>query len=267
MPEIMQQMNVITTFDGVEHNRDELLEKMQDDDFYYGYMGEQALSSSTIKTLIKSPKLYQEMLKNGSDESQPLRDGKLFHLRILEPEKFKALNVVDVASRNTNVFRIAVAEFGESYTVREIEKAEQLAEILLANDAAMELLDGGNYEIPEVQIIEGIPFRGKADIVNGKQIIDIKTTAEIKKFKWSAQKFGYDLQAYLYLQLFPDAERFTFLCIDKNSKDIAIFECSDEFLEKGKSKLEKGIEDYKFFFQQETDIDQYVIRDTLFPPY
>ena len=267
MAEIMQEMNVITTFDGVEHDRDELLQKMHDDDFYYGYMGEQALSSSTIKTLMKSPKLYQEMLKNGSDESQALRDGKLFHLRILEPEKFNELNVVDVASRNTNIFRIAVAEFGESYTIREIEKAERLVETLLANDAAMALLDGGEYEIPVVQMLDGIPFRGKADIVNGKQIIDLKTTVEIKKFKWSAQKYGYDLQAYLYLQLFPDTERFTFLCIDKNSKDIAIFECSDEFLENGKSKLEKGIADYKFFFQQDTDINQYVIRDTLFPPY
>ena len=53
---------------------------------------------------------------------------------------------------------------------------------------------------------DGVPFRGKADIIKDKMIIDLKTTSKIKDFEYSALNFGYDLQAYLYLQLFPEME-------------------------------------------------------------
>lgn len=267
MQETVSENNNIETFDGVIHNREEILEKMIDDDFYYGYMGKNALSSSAIKTLMKSPNAYLDMLDGVQQESQPLRDGKLFHWCILEPEKFKNLNIVDVASRNTNMFRISEAENGESYTLREKEKAERLAAVLNRNNSAMELVTDGTYEVPAVGMIKGVPFRGKADIILGDNIVDLKTTTDIRNFKYSASKFSYDLQAYLYLQLFPECKQFTFVCIDKNTLDIAIFECSEEFIESGKRKLERGISDYKFFFQEETDIEQYVIRETLFPPY
>ena len=42
-------MGLITTFDGVTHDEQELLEQMLDDDFYYGYLGKQALSSSNLR--------------------------------------------------------------------------------------------------------------------------------------------------------------------------------------------------------------------------
>ena len=48
-----KEVNLITTFDGVEHKRDEILEKMYDDDFYYGYLGKNALSSSSLKNILK----------------------------------------------------------------------------------------------------------------------------------------------------------------------------------------------------------------------
>ena len=70
----------ITTFDGVVHDKDEMIEKMYDDDFYYGYLGKQVLSSSSLKKLLASPNEYLRSLEEeDATESQPLRDGKLFH--------------------------------------------------------------------------------------------------------------------------------------------------------------------------------------------
>ena len=43
---------MITTFDNKQWDKEELLANMYDDSFYYGYLGQNALSSSTIKTLI-----------------------------------------------------------------------------------------------------------------------------------------------------------------------------------------------------------------------
>ena len=256
-------MGLITTFDGIEHDANELLVKMMDDDFYYGYLGKQALSSSNLKLLLSSIKQYAKRLEGESESSQPLRDGKLFHWKILEPDKFDDLNIVEVASKNTKTYRAAVEEFGEVYTRPEITNAEELAQVLLLNKEAASYLEGAEFEVPAIAMIDGLAFRGKADIKKGNQIIDIKTTIDIGKFNWSARKYSYDLQAALYLELFTDADEFIFLCIDKTTKDIAVYECAAEFLEAGQEKLQKGIERYKFFYHGDVEVDQYVHYGTL----
>lgn len=254
----------ITTFDGVVHDKEEIIEKMYDDDFYYGYLGKQALSSSSLKKLLSSPNEYLRSLEEeDATESQPLRDGKLFHWNVLEPEKFEELRVIDVASKNTKAYKEAKAEFGEVYCRNEIEKAESLASVLKNNKPAMAFLENADFEVPQIDVIDGIPFRGKADIVQGTKIIDLKTTADLEGFNFAAYRFGYDLQAYLYLQLFPQAEEFIFVVIDKKTKDIGIFDCSEEFLESGKKKLEQGIENYKFFFEGDVELSQFVRYGTL----
>ena len=257
----------ITTLDGETHQMDEILLKMDDDDFYYGYLTKNALSCSLLKMLMKSPKQYLEVTQGESqNETQALRDGKLIHWAVLEPEKFEGLNVVDVKSKNTKAYKEAVSEFGTVYTISEIEKAESLANVIKSNDEAAAYLEDAEFEIPAIKMVDGIAFRAKADILKGTELIDLKTTIDVKKFKYSAYKYGYDLQAYLYLQMFPQAETFTFLCIDKSTQDVAVFECSEEFLESGKKKLEKGLREFNFFFPEEgesVDINHYVYRDIL----
>tara|TARA_Y100000389_G_scaffold62597_1_gene58661 strand:+ start:14528 stop:15517 length:990 start_codon:yes stop_codon:yes gene_type:complete len=255
--------NDITTFDGVIHNREEILEKMIDDDFYYGYLGKQAMSSSAIKTLMQSPKVYVDSLENGSPSSQALTDGKLFHWKILEPDKFDELHIVDVASKASKAYKEAKAEFGEVYTSKEVAPMVELAEIMMKNKEVAKYLEGASFEVPAIQMIDGVPFRGKADIIKDNMIIDLKTTGKIKDFEYSALNFGYDLQAYLYLQLFPEMESFVFICIDKKTKDIGIYECSNTFLESGRRKLVKGLEDYKKFIQSGMDLEQHTIHKTL----
>ena len=254
---------IITTFDGVEHEKDALLKLMDNDDFYYDYLGKNALSSSSLKWILKSPNVYVDMVNGEQPDSQPLRDGKLIHWRVLEPEKFAAVNTIQVSSRTTNAYKAAVEEKGEVFLEKEIDNANRVADALLKNDVARGMLEGAEYEVPAIKMIDGIPFRGKADALKGREIIDVKTTADINGFRWSAQKFGYDLQAYLYLQLFPEAHSFTFLVIDKKTSDIGVFECSPQFLDDGRRKLEKGIADYKYFFQDNNPIEQFVIRELL----
>ena len=256
--------NAITTFDGKKHDTGELLKKMMDYEFDYGYLGKEALSCSLLKVIIQSPKRYIELIDVGQKETQPLRDGKLLHMAVLEPEKFEDLVVVDVKSKNTKTYKEAVEEFGTVYTTPEIETALLLATTLHDNVKVQKILKGAEFEVPAIAMIDGIPFRGKADILKGSEIIDVKTTVDIKKFKYSAYKYSYDLQAYLYLQLFPEAKTFTFLCIDKATKDIAIYECSDEFLQSGKDKLEQGIADFNFFFRnKDLSLKDYIIYDTV----
>ena len=110
----------------------------------------------------------------------------------------------------------------------------------------------------------GNKWKGKADIVNHdeKLIIDLKTTADIEKFQWSASKYNYDSQAYIYSKLF--GYEFLFIVIDKNTHQIGMFDCSPQFYERGEDKVRKASEAYDLFYKtKDFDPKQYFISKTL----
>ena len=56
----------------------------------------------------------------------------------------------------------------------------------------------------------------------------------------------------------------TFIAVDKQSHKIGIFDCSPEFLERGKQKVEKAVEQYRLFYKnQDFDPAQYLVTKTL----
>jgi len=57
---------------------------------------------------------------------------------------------------------------------------------------------------------------------------------------------------------------FIFIVIDKTTKQIGIFECSDEFLTSGYMKVKKACEIYDLFYKdKDFDPNQYFISETL----
>jgi hypothetical protein len=182
---------------------------------------------------------------------------------ILEPHKIDDLVIVDVATKAGKAYKEAKEQGLDVYTSKELKDAERLADALLRNDEAVSYMNKAHFEVPAISMIDGIPFRAKADILKGNTIVDLKTTTGLNEFRYSASKYSYDLQAYLYREMFG-VDNFVFVAIDKGSLDIGIFECSDEFYESGKRKLEQGIANYKYFFgEEEVDLNQYVLRGIL----
>lgn len=242
-----------------------ILKEMLEDPFYYGHLGKHALSSSAAKKLIESPKAYAKSLRMSSD-SQALRDGRLVHLSVLEEHRLNDLVIVD-GTKASKAFKGAVEEHGKEmvYTESELNNAKWISKAVKECNEAWHLLDGCSFEKPAIKMLDGLAFRGKADAMKGKTIIDLKTTNDISKFKWSAKNFSYDLQAALYLHLF-DADEFIFLVVDKDTKDIGIFECSGQFIQNGLDKIDMAIEGYKHFFIN-TDpmesIRNYVVKEVL----
>lgn len=257
-------MNSITLLDGSVWDKQELLEKMNDDSFYYGYLSGAALSSSSLKLLLDSPKTYYNVTKYGNEESQALRDGWLFHTAILEPEVFSSQVFVDVQSKNTKAYKEAVAEHGKVFTLKEKNDAERMADAFLRNTKAVELIRDCEFEVPAIDDVLGFPFRGKADVLGKSRIVDLKSTSDIKAFPYSAKKYSYDVQCFLYSHLFGiDYKDFVFLVLDKKSLDIAIYHCSEEFYHSGEQKVEKALEVYDTYFLQAADLDQYYLEGIL----
>jgi hypothetical protein len=90
----------------------------------------------------------------------------------------------------------------------------------------------------------------------------LKTTADLQKFKYSASKYNYDSQAYIYQQLF--GYEMIFIVIDKTTHQIGMYDCSTQFLERGADKVKKAVEQYQLFYQQEGfDPSQFFINETL----
>ena len=89
----------------------------------------------------------------------------------------------------------------------EVEEIQGLVTKMLSNYTFFEDIrnNGNEYEVPAVGDIKGEMWKGKADIVHPDMLIDLKTTSNIDDFKWSARKYNYDSQAYIYQSLFGKA--------------------------------------------------------------
>ena len=110
----------------------------------------------------------------------------------------------------------------------------------------------------------GLPFRGKADVLCGNAVVDLKTTTDIRAFRYSAQKYLYNAQCFIYCNLFNiDYKDFTFIALDKSSLDIGIYHCSEDFYFSGEQTVAKAIETYEAFFVDGLDIESYYLEDTL----
>jgi len=251
--------------DGIYHEVGHLEQLAKEDEHYYGYLGRAALSSSSIKMLLQSPKTYQYVTKYGqSNNTRALVIGKMFHLAVLEPHKMDEVRVVDVQSRNAKAFKEALAEGGEVITAKEEGEVRRLQDAMLRNEKVLTYLKDAQFEIPRVDELQGMPFRAKADILQGDNIIDLKTTTDLAGFKYSAYKYGYDVQVYIYCNLFGiPYQNFHFVVIDKGSLDIGVYHVSEEFYESGKKRTLQGIETYNNFFVEGIDLDSYYIEETL----
>lgn len=260
-------MSDIKLLNGQTWDSRELLKQMDDDSFYYGYLGRCALSSSSVKKLLQSPKSYWLSLKF-SESHQAFRDGRLIHLFALEPHKVDEL-IITEGTKARKEFKDAVKEHGDQmvYTESEVKQAKRVAEAMENNREVKMLLSDMEYEVPGIGVIDDIPFRAKADAISKdrKLIVDLKTTNDIYSFPWSARKYKYALQAELYRRIF-NADDFVFLVIDKGTLDIGIYDCSDDFFNEGYDDLLRGIYTYKEHFYNENFeelLNDYVIRGIL----
>ena len=248
----------------------QILQKLKNDEFYYGDFGNQFLSNSHVGKLLKDPLNVFKSMK----PSPAFLVGGYFHTCILEPDKLEKFTVIPSATRNTKQYKDMSG--GELCLLQhEVDMIELMREKMMANDICRDLIRGSvsankyfienvEYEVPMITELFGQTWKGKADIVNHEEklIIDLKTTADIDKFQYSANKYNYDSQAYIYSELF--GYEMLFIVIDKSTHQIGMFDCSPKFYERGEDKVSKASEAYDLFYKtKDFDPKQYFISKTL----
>lgn len=241
--------------------KEEILEKLREDEHYYGDFGKQFLSNSNIEALLSNP-----LSMNAPQPPNPnFAIGGYFHTAILEPDKLNKYKIINTTTRNTTVYKELSG--GEICLLQhEVDNIELLKDKMLSNKVCESLIRGFNveYEVPGIVEIDGVMWKGKADIINHDEglIVDLKTTSDLTGFSYSAKKYNYDSQAYIYKKLF--GYDLVFIAIDKKTHQIGIFDCSDRFLQGGEDKVKQAIDAYKLFFKTEDfDPQQYLLTKTL----
>ena len=239
----------------------EILARLKNDEDYYGKFGKQFLSNSDIYYLLNNPLKFQQQ----QEPSTAFLVGGYFHTCILEPNKVDKFKIIQSTTRNTKHYKEISG--GELCLLQhEVDQILLMRDKMMENEICADLIYNGlsDYEEPNIIELEGLTWKGKADIVNHdeKLIIDLKTTSDIHKFQRSARRFNYDSQAYIYSKMF--GYEMLFIVIDKNTHQIGMFDCSTNFYESGKDKVSKAVEAYDLFYKTEDfDPKQYFISKTL----
>ena len=241
-------------------SKEKILKRLKIDEDYYGEFGNQFLSNTHVGRLLKDP---LNVFKP-SKPSPAFLVGGYFHTAILEPNKLDKYKIVKSSTRNTKAYKDVAG--GELCLLQhEVDTIELMRDKLMDNDVCKSLITGNvEYEQPGIVKLEGQMWKGKADIVNHdeKLIIDLKTTSDLSKFRYSASKYNYDSQAYIYSSLF--GYEFMFIVIDKKTHQIGIFDCSPQFYETGQDKVKRACEAYDLFYKTDSfDPKQYFISKTL----
>jgi len=248
----------------VSDNNKEVLDQLKDDKKYYGKFGKQWLSNSDIYTLLNNPKEFGKP----QAETKAMLEGRFFHTAMLEKEKLDDFILIDASSRNTKAYKEAVNSEDNKMCllVHEAEKIFKLVDSMKANmQMHGDIYEESNqYELPMIKNIHGKFWKGKADIVTTEKIIDLKTTSDISKFSYSASKYNYDSQAFIYQELF--GLPMEFYVIDKNTHQLAIYTPSEDFIHRGSLKVLEALQVHDKFFCDglfAEDIEQFIHYETL----
>jgi hypothetical protein len=248
-----------------ETEQKKVIELLRSDEEYYDGVGRQYRSNSDIYKLLNDP----EQFGKPTEQNINFIIGGYIHTAILEPDKLEAnYPISEGTSRLTKVYKQDVADNkGKMMILRkEVEKCNEMINKIKNNSVCQSLLEGEKviYEEPGIKKIHDTWWKGKADCINKDQglIVDIKTTSDINKFKKSANIYNYDSQAYIYKEIF--GYELVFLVICKKTHQIGVYDCSEEFYERGEAKVAQAMAAYETLIDDPLfDLKDYVKSGTL----
>ena len=242
---------------------EQIIDKLRDDSHYYGEFGRQFLSNSDVGRLLTNP----EQFGIPEEDSKVLAEGRFFHQCLLEPKKAADTPFVDASNRNTKIYKDFIEANGIPFVLlkNELDAIQWVVSRMRGNVTFYDEIykEGNLFEEPMIGEIGGLVWKGKADIVCSDCLIDLKTTSDILAFKYSARKYNYDSQCYIYQQLFN--KPLHFYVVDKSTGQLGIFRPTEKFVENGGYKVQRAIEIFRKYFGDNPtdDIINYYIDEIL----
>ena len=145
--------------------RKDELNKLREDEHYYGKFGKQFLSNSDISTLLTNPLALGKPMK-------PIPAFLVvgyFHTAILEPHKLKNFKIIETTTRNTKAYK-EISDGELCLLQHEVDQTELLVEKMMSNEICRNLIRGENVEYEYLGLLKYSVTNGKV-----KQILLITT--------------------------------------------------------------------------------------------
>ena len=235
-----------------------VIELLDEDELYYGKFGQNWFSNSFLTKLFDDPLLVKddEVWGNGS----ALVIGNFVHKAILEPQKAIDFPASEATHRGQTKYKedLEASSFDRwMFTENDKQKWLDFSNRVLANPEAKSILHApdNEFEVPAIAYFNGLPIKGKCDIINHKTktIIDLKTTSDLENFAEKVDEWNYNVQAAVYSRaLFKDYD-FRFVAVDKRTDNIGVFDISKGESERGLRKLYKATNLYKHYHARTPD--------------
>jgi exodeoxyribonuclease VIII len=211
------------------------------------YNAIEAVNKSTLWEMRKSPLHYWHLVHDTpKTDTAAMKFGRAAHSRILTPEMFKKdYTVAPEVDRRTKEGKRIWAELeGSEWEVissADCETIEGMAKELertLKELGLWETFSGAVKETPIVWIDgeTGVKCKGRLDAISGGTVIDYKTTSNASpdSFTKEALRYGYDLQAAMYLEG-SGADSFVFIAQEKTFPyAVNVIRAGEAFLDRGR---------------------------------
>lgn len=215
-----------------------------------------AVNKSTLWWMRKSPAHYQWAITSETPDTPAMRFGRAVHAAILEPKKYDTDFVTFFGDRRTKAGKEEYQALIDSG--KEIISSDDAETVLGMVDAlprrVFELIGSAEREKvllwtdPET----GVECKGRLDAIRNGLVIDYKTTTDAgtEAFTREAMRYGYDLQAAMYLTA---AELngygkcdFVFVAQEKSAPfAVNIIRASDAFIDRGRWIMRELLQKWK----------------------
>jgi exodeoxyribonuclease VIII len=213
------------------------------------------LSVSALKAFQRSPNHYLQYVTAPRPGSKAMILGKAIHCAVLEPEEFdKRYAVQPKLDRRTKAGKQAAESFAAAQGDREIITGSDHETLVLVRRACEQdphsadlLRRAKQFEETRTENIQGVPFKGIADIVGKTYVADLKTTmdASPEGFAAAAGRMGYHLQASAYRELFG-VDRFFWIAVETSPPyNVVVYEQGENSHRKAQKLLHKLINRWK----------------------
>lgn len=207
------------------------------------YEDSPAVNKSTLWEMRKSPLHYWHLTHDTpKEDTAAMKFGRAVHSRLLEPVEFSAnYAVAPECDRRTKEGKAIWAELMESG--KEVISASDMDAILgMEKEFPTHLIRDAQTEVPLFWTDNetGVKCKGRLDAITEDYVIDYKTTtnAATDAFMREALRYGYDLQAAMYLEAARangyHPKGFIFIAQEKNAPYLVnVLHAGDAFIDRG----------------------------------
>lgn len=238
------------------------------------------MNPSTLVYGIKSVRSMKRVMDKGfTEETNAMRLGTGIHALLLEPDEFEERFVVMppfnldkenlrapkrkdepiidrmTDSKQTSYYKAKVAEFHEANQGKciidrhQYDTALTCIEAINSRDHFRELVESCEKEVTLTGEIDGVPFKGRVDLLRDGVIADLKTTKDVAQFGRTFFELSYAFKLSIYRELARqngyDCEVKVIAQETKDDFDNALFVVPSELLDTAMSNVMLVIAQYK----------------------